>query len=82
MNIETVTVTEILPTAVWIENDIMGGRAVMLQHQGCKPFEYAMFNYDYRYTSNAGTLAAAEQMARSLGAGEVVEHRSTVFPAV
>ena len=75
MKIETVTVVEILPTAVWVESDAMGSRSVMLQHQGHKLFRYATFFYDYCYTSNAGTFAAAESLARLLGAGEVVEHR-------
>ena len=83
MKIETVTVVEILPTAVWVESDILGGRSVMLQHQGHAPFRYATFNYNYAYTSNAGTFAAAESLARSLGAGEVVEHRaSRAFPVI
>lgn len=48
----------------------------MLQHQGCTPFEYVRFGYDYRYTSNAGTHAAAIEMAKRLGATEPVEERS------
>ena len=41
----------------------------------CEPFAYATFDYDHRYTSNAGTYAAAHALAVSLGAKEPVEHR-------
>ena len=47
----------------------------MVQHDTCEPFTYCTFNYNYMYTSNAGTLDAALQMALSLGAIEPVEHR-------
>ncbi len=73
--IHQVMVAEILPTQIWIENDIMGARHVVLQHEGCDAFTYASFHYDYRYTSNAGTFAAAEALARSLGARGDIEHR-------
>jgi hypothetical protein len=79
MNNEIVSVT-ILPTAIWIEDDICGGRHVMLQHEGMDPFCYASFQYDYAYTSNSGTHAVAHQLAVSLGATEPVEHRSRAFP--
>lgn len=73
-------IVEILPTAIWIESDMMGGRSVMLQHQGCEPFEYARFGYDYRYTSNGGTRAAATELAKQLGAVEPIEHRIRDLP--
>jgi hypothetical protein len=73
---EPPVIVEFLHTSIWIESDMMGGRSVMLQHQGCDPFEYARFGYDYRYTSNAGTLEAAEALARQLGAIGTIEHRS------
>lgn len=76
--VQQATSVEILPTQIWIESCVMGERAVMMQHEGCEPFEYALFNYDYRYTSNGGTHAAAESLARSLGAKEPVEHKSRV----
>lgn len=75
-----VHIVEILPTAIWIESGMMGGHSVMLQHQGCEPFEYAHFGYDYRYTSNSGTHAAAAALAMQLGAVEPIEHRSREFP--
>jgi hypothetical protein len=68
-------IEKIFPTKIWIESGMMGERAVMMQHEGCEPFEYAVFNYNYAYTSNSGTHAAAESLARSLGCGEVIEHR-------
>ena len=80
MSIETVTIVKILPTAVWIENDFCGGRSVMVQHEGFRPFEYAVFGYDYAYTSNSGTMKEAETMARRLGAGEVIEYRHRCLP--
>lgn len=67
---------EILPTAIWIESDFFGGRHVVLQHEGCEAFTYATFPYDYRYTSNSGTLGAARMVALSLGAAEPIEMRN------
>ena len=78
----TGTVVEILPTRIWIESGIMGERVVVLQHQGCEPFDYAVFGYDYRYTSNMGTWEAAHRIALSLGASEPVEQRQRAFPAM
>jgi hypothetical protein len=75
-----VEIVEILPTAIWIENDMFGGRSVMVQHQGCDAFEYARFGYDYRYTSNAGTHDAAKSLAKELGAVEPIEYRNRPFP--
>ena len=74
-------IVEILPTAIWIESDIFGSRHVVLQHQGCDPFTYASFQYDYRYTSNAGTWEAARNLALALGAAEPIEqkHRNLSF---
>lgn len=67
---------EILPTKIWVESDIMGARHVVLQHEGLEPFTYASFYYDYAYTSNSGTHAAVESLAKALGATEPIEHRS------
>jgi len=69
------TVVHVYKTKVWIEDDIMGSRHVMLQHETCEPFTYCTFHYNWAYTSNAGTHAAATAMALSLGATEPVEHR-------
>lgn len=76
--IQTATLVEIVPTKVWIESDLWGARHVMLQHQveGEKPFCYCTFHYNWRYTSNGGTMAAAEAVARSLGAADPIEHKA------
>lgn len=79
MNIQTAEIVEILPTSIWIENDILGSRHVMMQHHEHEPFTYASFHYDYRYTSNSGTVAAAESLALALGAKAPVEHRYRQF---
>jgi len=71
-----VRAVEILPTRVWIEDDLMGARHVMLQHEGFHAFCYASFHYDYAYTSNAGTHAAAHELAKKLGATEPIEQRT------
>jgi hypothetical protein len=73
--IKEVTVVKVYPTRIWIENGIGGERIVVVQHEGCDPFDYAVFGYDYRYTSNAGTWEAAHSLALSLGATEPVETR-------
>lgn len=82
MTIPVVTLVEILPTKVWVEDDLFGSRHVMLQHEGFEPFNYASFYYNYAYTSNAGTWDAANRLAVELGATEPVEHRNRPFPSV
>lgn len=77
---QTVTLVEILPTRIWIEDGICGERVVCLQHEGCEPFDYAVFNYSYAYTCNAGTWEAARNLALSLGATEPIERRHRGFP--
>lgn len=69
----------LLPTAIWVESDILGCRHVMMQHEGLPAFTYASFNYDWRYTDNAGTLRAAEMVAQGLGAPLPIEHRHRPF---
>ncbi|MGJ7613926.1 MULTISPECIES: hypothetical protein [unclassified Variovorax] len=65
----------ILPTKIWIENTIFGQRIVVVQHEGMPSFDYCIFNYRYGYTDNASTWAAAQDMARSLGAVDPIEVR-------
>lgn len=79
--IEKVTLVEILPTKIWVESDLFGSRHVMVQHQGMKAFRYASFFYGYGYTSNGGTLAAAEAVALSLGARQPIDHRQVLAPS-
>ena len=82
MEIQKATLVKVMPTKVWIESGMLGERIVVLQHEGCEPFDYAVFRYDCRYTSNAVTLAEAEELARKLGATEPIEHkhRELKFP--
>ena len=80
MELKEVTVVEILPTQIWIENGMFGDRSVVLQHQGMDPFVYARFGYNYAYTSNAGTWDAAQKLALSLGATEPIEVRQGEMP--
>lgn len=77
--INVVEIERILPTNIWIESDFVGGRSVMIQHEGCEAFEYARFNYHHFYTSNSGTQKAAEALAISLGAVAPIEHRNRKF---
>lgn len=77
--IEQAVIVDILPTEIWVETDMFGGRHVMLRHQGDeKPFRYASFPYNHRYTSNSGTRSAAESVALAQGAKAPVEHRAQV----
>lgn len=78
--LQVVQLVEILPTRIWIESGMMGERVVVMQHEGCEPFDYATFGYDYRYTSNAGTYADARNLALALGATEPIEQRQREFP--
>ena len=64
-----------------IRDSIFGSRHVMVQHQGMKAFRYASFFYGYGYTSNGGTLAAAEAVALSLGATQPIDHRQVLAPS-
>lgn len=79
-SLKNATVLKIFPTRIWIESGMMGERVVVLQHEGCEPFDYATFCYDYRYTSNSGTLEAAKRLALQLGATEPVEMRQRYLP--
>ncbi|NNM65089.1 MAG: hypothetical protein HKL99_10825 [Burkholderiales bacterium] len=84
MNTSTIRTGEIVHAfrkAIWIEDDLWGARHVMVQHQaeGCEPFCYASFHYDHAYTSNSSTLAAAERVARELGAQGPIERRRRRF---
>jgi hypothetical protein len=78
--VKRVEIVKIYPTACWIEDDIMGARHLMLQHEGMEPFCYASFHYSYAYTSNAGTHDAAHQLAAALGFTEPIEHRVRSVP--
>lgn len=64
---------EVFDKKIWIESDFLGSRCVMVQHEGCEPFQYCAFFYDYRYTSNAEIHQAADNMAKSLGAKHPVK---------
>ena len=77
--IEQATIVKIYPTKIWIESGMMGERVVVIQHEGCEPFDYATFAYDYRYTSNYGTMNAAQNLAISLGATDPVEQKLRPF---
>lgn len=74
-----VKVVEISPTRIWIESDILGARHVVAQHQGAEPFTVVSIHYNYRYTSNAGTLRLAKDLALQFGATEPVEERMRPF---
>jgi len=73
MKLETVEILSVLTTDVWIESGMMGERHVMIRHEGCQPFTYASFFYDYAYTSNAGTFSAARALALQLGAKDPIK---------
>lgn len=79
MEIQQATIVKVLPTQIWVESDMLGGRHVVLQHEGCEAFTYASFHYDYSYTSNSGTWDAAHSLALALGATEPVENKQRPF---
>lgn len=60
---------------IWIESDLLGNRSIMIQPpiEGALPVKHCTFHY-HSITDNATTLAAAESMARSLGAKGVIEN--------
>lgn len=83
--IEVVNVTDVtfLPFKVWIENDLFGGRHVMIQHEGQTAFCYATFGYHHLYTSNSMTLNAAMATAKALvGDDREIEIISRPIPEV
>lgn len=76
MKTERAELVKFLPTRIWIESGMLGERVVVLQHEGCEPFDYATFGYSYMYTSNSGTWEAARTLALALGAQEPIEQRT------
>ncbi|URI08794.1 hypothetical protein MW290_24770 [Aquincola tertiaricarbonis] len=83
IELKSATVVHVFPMRVWVEADLLGAKHVVCQHEGESPFTYATFNYDWRYTSNAGVLDQAMKVARSLGAQDPIEVRDrALFPAV
>lgn len=76
--IEQATIVKVFDRKVWIESDLLGSKHVVVQHDdgNSPPFTYATFRYHYLYTSNSGTMACAEALARELGATDPIEHRS------
>ena len=80
--LEPLRAVRVLPTEVWVEDRDDGSRVVMLQHEGFPPFAYAVFNYSYAYTDNAGTRAMADELAVRLGASFPVEHRKAAMRAL
>lgn len=79
MEIKTAQIVEILPTKIWIESGMLGERVVVMRHEGCNAFDYAVFNYDHQYTSNSTTWQAATNLALALGALEPIEHCQRAF---
>ncbi len=77
---ETVKMVEVLPSRIWIESDTMDALHVVLQHGDSDPFTYASLRYDHTYTSNSGTMDAAQKLAQSFGATEPIEHRQRALP--
>lgn len=73
--LNTVASVELIPRSIWIESDLFGGRHVVCQDEGFKPFTYASFHYNYAFTSNAGTWAEAVKLATALGAVEPIAER-------
>lgn len=76
MKIDQAEIVSIAKTAVWVEDDLLGARHVVVQHEGCEPFTYASFHYHHYYTDNASTCRAADALALQLGAVAPVEHRA------
>lgn len=69
-NIKTVEIVKIYPTKYWVEKDFFGGSHIIVQHEGMHAFEYASFNYDYAYTSNAGVHSEIVNMMKRFGIEE------------
>ena len=79
-DIKTVEIVKIYPTKYWVEQDIMGSSHIMIQHEGMEPFQYASFNYDYAYTSNAGIHTEVVNMMKRLGVEEKdIDWKSRAF---
>ena len=68
--IKTVEIVKIYPTRYWVEKDLFGSSHIMVQHEGMHSFEYACFNYDYAYTSNAGVHSAVVGIMKQFGIEE------------
>ena len=68
--IKTVEIVKIYPTQYWVEKDMFGGSHIMMQHEGYHKFEYASFNYDYGYTSNADVHSEVVNVMKRFGIEE------------
>ena len=68
MEIETVEVTEILPTKIWAEKDTFGTVHIKMQHQGMDEFDFIQMQYNYAYTSNGHQYELTQQILKLLGA--------------
>ena len=79
---EVVEIVKIYDQNVWIENDLLGSKHVMIKHDhpDSEAFTYCSFNYNYAHTSNCTIREQAEKMAISLGAKPPVEYRSRPLP--
>lgn len=68
-------IIKIYEKGIWVENDIAGNRHIMIQHKdgNHEPFCYCTLYYDYAYTSNSNIKIQAEEMARKLGAKDLIE---------
>ena len=80
MNKEPIKIVKFLPTKVWIEDNVMGDKHVMRQHDGREPFCYCSFYYSYEHTSNSTIHDEAVAMAKRLGATEPVGFKQRNFP--
>lgn len=77
--IKLATLHRIAATGIWIESNVLGECIVVVQHEGCDPFDYATFGHDHRYTSNSIVRDQARRLALSLGAREPVMERFRIL---
>lgn len=68
--LNTVRILKIYRTQYWVERDMLGSNRIMMQHENMKPFCYAILNYNYAYTSNAGMQEHVIRMMKSFGIAE------------
>ena len=72
-----VEISNIIKQKIWIEDDLMGHKHIMIMHDDGKstPFTFCTLYYNYAFTSNDSIRRMAETIALSIGAEEPIEYK-------
>jgi len=80
--LKTVKVVKILPTAMWVEKDILGTVHIKMQHEGeAKPFDFIQIQYNWLYTSNGHQHELTEKIMALFGVTDI-KYRQSETPLI